>query len=469
MAAKTLYICYFGVREPLVQTQVVPYLRELMKGDYSSAEAQERGEGRLTVSLLTFEPDVHFDAVNIRAELAAEGIEWHWLRYHKRPSVPATFFDVLNGARFIAKLMRRERFDILHARSHVPTLMGALGRKFSRRKPKLLFDIRGFFPEEYTDAGLWPEGGWLYRAAKRIERWLMKEADGFVVLTEKAREILFGDGEAVPLDYFKEADGRAEPFRTALRQSREESPSDANPKPKIQNLKWKNPPAHPGGSDLRGRPVEVIPCCVDLKRFESGTEDSRVEIRSKLRIEDRSVVVYVGSFGGWYLTDETADFFAAAREHDAATFAMVLTQSDPKKIESLLRERGFGDADFLITRVAAADIPNYLNAADLAVSFIKPCYSKQASSPTKNAEYLASGLPIIANCGIGDVDVLIRNSGVGALVRDFNRESYIATLNEVQKLGDIGSRCREAARREFDLETVGGERYRRLYGNLLSQ
>ena len=26
---RTLYVCYFGLREPLVQTQVLPYLREL--------------------------------------------------------------------------------------------------------------------------------------------------------------------------------------------------------------------------------------------------------------------------------------------------------------------------------------------------------------------------------------------------------------------------------------------------------
>jgi hypothetical protein len=73
--------------------------------------------------------------------------------------------------------------------------MGALGRKFSRHKATLLFDIRGFFPEEYTDAGIWPENGVMYRAAKRVERWLLEESDGFVVLTDKARKLLFpGNG-----------------------------------------------------------------------------------------------------------------------------------------------------------------------------------------------------------------------------------------------------------------------------------
>ena len=42
--AGALYICYFGVREPLVQTQVLPYLRKIV-------------EGGVRMSLLTFEPD----------------------------------------------------------------------------------------------------------------------------------------------------------------------------------------------------------------------------------------------------------------------------------------------------------------------------------------------------------------------------------------------------------------------------
>ena len=207
--ARSLYICYFGVRESLVQTQVIPYLRELAKGGHE-------------VSLLTFEP-VALDDELMRRELRGDGIEWHWLKYHKRLSMIATAYDIFRGAAFVWRITRRNDIEILHGRVHVPTLMAAIARKVLRRKPKLLFDIRGFFPEEYTDAGLWPENGFLYRSAKRAERWLLKEADGFIVLTEKARDILF-----------PELAGSA---------------TDA------------------GGTDKVGRPLEVIPCCVDMSKF----------------------------------------------------------------------------------------------------------------------------------------------------------------------------------------------------------
>lgn len=402
---KSLYICYFGVREPLVRTQVIPYLLEVIKDG-------------VAVHLLTFEPEPlpSSEIDDERAALAAKGIVWHHLAYHKRPSVPATVFDILNGARFVRKLDREFRFDILHCRVHVPAVMGALARKLSSHKPKILFDIRGFFPEEYTDAGIWPEGGWIYRSVKRVERWLFRESDGFVVLTEKARGLLF-------------------------------------------------PRSGESGFDEAGRPVEVIPCCVDLARFEAGVA-ARNELRSELGVGDRYVIAYVGSFGGWYLSDEMFDFLSAAREADLTLFVMILTQRDATVAAERLKAIGFCESDFFVAGVSPVEIPRYLSGADASVSFIKNCYSKQASSPTKNAEYLASGLPIVANSGVGDVDELINGDKVGVLIDRFDREAYLEAFETLKGLGDIRDHCREIAKLRFDLTAVGGSRYRRLYERL---
>src|ERR1044072_7840742 len=98
MAAKrTLHICYFGLREPLVQTQVIPYLLEIANDG-------------IAISLLTFEPNLKtsWTADTIASEktrLREKGIEWHCLPYHKSPTVPATVCDILNGARLVRKLL----------------------------------------------------------------------------------------------------------------------------------------------------------------------------------------------------------------------------------------------------------------------------------------------------------------------------------------------------------------------------
>ncbi|HUR99734.1 MAG TPA: glycosyltransferase [Pyrinomonadaceae bacterium] len=438
---KTLYISYFGIREPLVQTQVLPYLREVNRGRYPDRVAEGATENTMSVSILTFEPVALPDAAAIKAELAANGINWYSLPYHKRFSAIATTWDILRGTFFVRRFIARERPDVLHGRVHVPTLMGALGRKLSRHKPRLLFDIRGFFPEEYTDAGVWPENGLMYRAAKRVEQWLLHESDGFVVLTDRARKLLFPETEA----------GLA---------SGNNNGAGSRQKAMIRRTGR-------GHHDRLGRPVEVIPCCVDFDRFAAANGRARGEIRSELGVTDRRVIGYVGSFGGWYLTNEMLDFFAAAKEYDPRTLVMILTSRNHDQVAEKLRARGFKDSDFIVKSVSPAEVPRYLRATDLAVSFIKACYSKQSSSPTKIAEYLACGIPVIANRGVGDIDELIGGNGIGVLVNDFSDESYRNALQSIDRLGKVGETCRTFAMKEFDLEMIGGNKYRRIYARLL--
>ncbi len=411
---KTLYICYFGLREPLVQTQVVQYLRELTKLD------------GLAVSLLTFEPDFKnsWSPQQIEAEkkkLAAEGIEWHALPYHKWPSVPATLYDVFRGTLFVRKLVKHNGVNILHGRIHIPMLMAVLVKKLTRKKLKLLFDIRSFFPEEYTDVGRWKNNGLLYKAVKKVERWLLRESNAFVILTEKARDILF-------------------------------------------------PESRETGFDKAGRPVEVIPCCVDLKRFTAASEVSRSKVRDEYDLHGRKVIVYIGALGTWYLVDEMADLLLAAREQDKTVFAMILTQSAPEIMAEKLAARGFSGHDMLIKKVAPSEIPGFLSAADVAVSFIKPCYSKLSSSPTKMAEYLASGLPVITNGGVGDVADQVDADKTGSVVAEFNRPAYLKSLQEIeilQQTCDLPEVCRKSAKDRFDLEKIGGKKYRSIYRSLI--
>jgi hypothetical protein len=281
----------------------------------------------------------------------------------------------------------------------------------------LIFDIRGFMPEEYVDAGVWPVGGVLYRITKAVERLLLAASDAFVVLTHRAREILF-----------------------------------------------------PGCSitDPMGRPFEVIPCCVDMVRFGEATSGLRNSVRKKLNVNGRRVLAYVGALGGWYLSAEMADFIALAHERNAATFALVLTQSGvhAESFRNRLGQLGLSPGDYWVGTVSPNEVPDYLAAADFAFCFIKPGYSKLSSSPTKIGEFLASGLPVLCNVGIGDTDELLVTNQVGVLVEAFGRPSYIRALRDLEALAadiTVRQRCRTVARRYFDLETIGSAKYHSLY------
>src|SRR3954453_15306300 len=179
---RTLYLCYLSLDDPLVQTQVVAYLRGL-------AAAGNR------IHLLTFETArlTRERRRALRRALGTDGIRWHGLRYHKRPSLPATVFDALAGATYAALLARRHRLDTLHARAHVPAAMALIARRMVRTRPALIFDIRGLMAEEYEDAGRWRRDSILFRLTKSVERAAIKRADGIVVLAERVRRQLFGE------------------------------------------------------------------------------------------------------------------------------------------------------------------------------------------------------------------------------------------------------------------------------------
>ena len=83
-SARVLYISYNGMLDPLGQSQVIPYLKELnQRGVEFTLLSFERPE-----ALAKHETEIE----RMRSDLAASGIDWHWLRYHKTPSLPATTY-----------------------------------------------------------------------------------------------------------------------------------------------------------------------------------------------------------------------------------------------------------------------------------------------------------------------------------------------------------------------------------------
>src|SRR5262245_20883954 len=280
---QVLFISYNGMLDPLGQSQVIPYLKELSK----------RGT-RFT--LLSYEREYAYTSEgqkrcdNLRSELSESNIEWHWLRYHKRPSIPATAFDVAMGVRCATQLLRRKRIEMVHARSHIPALIAL--RLKQRRGIKMIFDVRGLMAEEYIDAGHWRAQGAAARLTNRIETRTLNATDGVVTLTD------------------------------AL---------------------WAEMRAWPG---LQSHPTahETIPCCIDLEAFRFDRQ-ARIVRRAELGAEEKFVLVYSGSIGGWYMTSEMAAFFAALRKVKPEAFFLWLTQGDQSIVDRAMTEAGVGTED----------------------------------------------------------------------------------------------------------------------------
>lgn len=177
-----LYLCYLGLDDPLVHTQVIAYLAGLTALGH-------------TIHLVTFEIGrlSYTRRRALRDQMASQGITWHGLRYHKRPSLAATAYDVFRGALLAAYLVRRHHLEVLHARSHMPAAMALIAATIS--PSRLLFDIRGLMAEEYVDAGRWRRNSLPFRLTKFVERVAIARAAGAVVLTERVRRLLFAEND----------------------------------------------------------------------------------------------------------------------------------------------------------------------------------------------------------------------------------------------------------------------------------
>lgn len=392
---RALYICYFGVREPLVQTQVIPYLREIAKQE--------------TVHLLTFEPQASTvwtrdEIESERQFLAENNIDWQFLPYHKRFPIVATAYDVIRGAIFASRYLRKGKANVLHARAHIPLAMALLAQKLG--KARLIFDIRGLMAEEYVDAGIWSENSIPFKLIKRVERLGLKRADEVVVLTDKLRDHLIETG--------------------------------------LRNEKT----------------ITVIPCCVDYSRLSSTTGGKR----------ERFELIYAGSVTGLYMLEEMGRLFVQLKSIRTDAFFRVLTAGDQEYVRTVFSGIGINEADYSVQKVDPADVLNLVARSDVAISFRKPTFSQIAASPTKVAEYLACGIPVICNSGIGDITEQIKGTGTGVVIDNFESASYLAAVKELlemKKRSNLPEVCRSAAKERFDLQTVGGPRYRGLYKRLL--
>ncbi len=137
-----------------------------------------------------------------------------------------------------------------------------------------------------------------------------------------------------------------------------------------------------------------------------------------------------------------------------------------------MKSRKIETDNFSVLSIASAEVPSYLAAADAGLAFIKRCVSKIASSPTKNGEYLACGLPLIINAGVGDSDSLINDWKVGVLIENFNEEDYAKgghTIEAIVAEPEVRKSARSVAEQLFDLNTIGAVRYASLYERVLDQ
>ena len=401
-----LYLSYDGMTDPLGQSQVLPYLVGLSAMGYR-------------FWLISFEKADKFDTFHQQISDICERHHIHWLPqiYHKSPPVLSTLYDLWVMYRQAISVINKHPIEATHCRSYLSAIVGR--RLWQRHKIPFLFDMRGFWADERIEGGIWDKKTWLYRQIyhffKRQERNFLLDAQHIVTLTQKAAAII---------------------------------------------QQWQLPRPN--------MPISVIPCCADTALFSPekySTQDIE-DLRTQLGIKtDDILIAYIGSLGTWYMLPEMLDFFAILQQQLPNTHLLLLNNQvqEQQTAQKAIEQRALQQVHILGTNYAK--VPRYLAASDWGLFFIRPTFSKQASSPVKLGEILAMDTPIICNAGVGDVDAVLRQHGVGCVVAEFNENAYQTTAQQLQ----TGYRPPDGLMRTTALQYFSLEKGVQLYAKIYQQ
>ncbi len=198
-------------------------------------------------------------------------------------------------------------------------------------------------------------------------------------------------------------------------------------------------------------PHRVIPTCADLSIFRPRAAGETPEYG----------LVYSGSLGSWYMTREMVTFARVARRAVPGR-ALFLTPYVAKA-----REAGASPDWAEVRTVRPSEVPAWLRRARALLCFIRPT---PAHCPTKLAEALACGLPVVCNRGIGDFDGVVEKENVGILVDSISERGYEEAIDRLACLlqdPELPARCRRLAKSRYDLEAAI-ETYHQLYREICS-
>lgn len=401
---KVLFISYNSINDSVARSQVIPYLEKLALKD-------------IDIALLSYEK-THLISNpelidKIKQRLSLSKIRWYRLRYHKKPSLPATIYDIIQGVIYVFFLDLKYRFDVIHARMIVPATICLFLQKI--RKVRWLFDMRALLAEEYVGHGKWKESGIKFKLVKYIEKRCILNADFITVLTHRHKDF-------------------------------------------ILNLPFVN---------KKNIGIDIIPCCVDLEKFTLNS-DKKNSVIEQFGLRDKFVLIYLGSLGTCYLLSEMLDYFLCLRRRVNNAFFLFIVNDNKDYVFKKAEETGLKKEEFGVASCNFEDVPAMLSVGNAGIYFINP-YKKFGSFPIKLSEFLACGLPVISNSGIGDTAEIIKDNKIGIILDDFAPEGYQKSINELLVLFEerelLRNRCRAIAVQYLSLDT-GSEKYQNIYKNL---
>lgn len=186
-----------------------------------------------------------------------------------------------------------------------------------------------------------------------------------------------------------------------------------------------------------------VPCCVSGPTYSSR---DRAAVRTRLGLDGKQVFAYLGTVTGYqHIADGVVRFFRALARCSPAAHLLCIS-SDDDAMRAALAAGQIDPARTTVIRLHQDQVAAVLSAADAGLLLRAPSRLNSLSQPTKLAEYLAAGVPVIVSRGVGRVDQLVAQWNAGLTVELFDRtdEEVAAEARDVLERIERDEECMRA-------------------------
>jgi len=213
------------------------------------------------------------------------------------------------------------------------------------------------------------------------------------------------------------------------------------------------------------------PSCVSVDSFVVPVSKTK-QLRQALGFgEDDIICVCASKIGGMYLTSEIFDFFEVAETYWKQKFKVLLLNNHPKaQLEELCFLSGIDSSIVIQHYVPHHEVPLYLSLGDFALSPLKPIPANYYTTPIKNGEYWAAGLPTVITKNISEDSEIIDKEKIGYVLENLTNETYLHAIHAIDRFlthDDRDTICLQVrtVAKKYRSFTIAQKVYQQVYGN----
>jgi len=190
--------------------------------------------------------------------------------------------------------------------------------------------------------------------------------------------------------------------------------------------------------------IFVNPNGVDIDIFKPGVGGK--EVRKELRLQDKIVVGFSGTFAVWHGTETLkAVALKVLSEIPSSAFLFIGDGPEKSKIEDFLKQKFPEDRLIFTGLISPNEVPAYLDACDILISALDGRY--EYASPTKMFEYMAMGKAIICY-NTGQMAQIFKNNVNAITVKDKDIEAFAVAACDLAKNEQLRRKLGEQAEKD---------------------